>query len=129
VAPNTSGDKRTAIIMVKNQEGTLTGNIIVTQDAKPYISLETDVLTVDSEGGSYTLNFSSNINLVVETVGLQPWVTQLGITPLGGYNYTLSVVIAPLPAGSDSRTCELSFHRENDFSFLKTLTILQRPSE
>lgn len=125
VAANPDGEKRQAVVTVKDASTGIEGKIIVTQLADTYIRFDDDVLRVGADGGTFVIDVYANIDFICETVGLHNWVAIGSQNSLGSYHYTQTVTVSPLPTETNSRTCELSFHRYSDLSFYNNLTILQ----
>ena len=122
IAPNNSGNVRTAEVKIADNSSKTSQSISIYQELTPRIQIDEDSISVDEYGGEIAIKVFSNI--VSEIDNNVDWLDVGEKTDIDGFNFTQILNVAPLGESSEDRNADLAI-RGRDFDTKSTLKVNQ----
>lgn len=124
---NNSGDERIAIVKLTDTSSGTTSEFTIKQELTPSFSIDTESIEVDEFGSEVEVSVTSNIAINVNFS--ESWVSSSGVKETDGFGFIQKIKISELPAGTSSRTANVTFtDKLGKWNLSKTLTVKQTMS-
>ena len=123
VDPNEDTRKREGVVTVKSALGSET--ITIYQEASaPSIILSADNVPVKTEGGTFTVDINTNVDVTMAITAGSDWLSEVGTKAMSTHSYTFEA--AP-NEGTDPREGKISFkNTANGIEATVTVTQMQK---